>query len=276
MPAFFLPRTCPPASRPVTALLIVLLLCSNLLALADWESFKSAPVRAADSKTIRGFVSIPEGNGPFAAIIIAHGCFGVEQNQFEWAQRLNAWGYVTVVVDSFSSRKVKSVCSDPELVSAETRAFDVFGAAAYLRNQAFVNPQKIGLIGFSHGGWTVLCATQKKFPKNAQEDPLQAAVAYYPWCPGFGLKETSTPLLVLMGKEDNWTPLDRCESLQAGQGEEFENNMRLIAYDNAYHGFDDSSKKPGIEFDGHTIAFDSESAANSIFDTRKFLDLHLQ
>ena len=276
MLGFFLRRTYPLTSRLVTTLLIVLLLCSNQLALADWESFTSAPVRSADSKTIRGFVSIPEGNGPFPAIIIAHGCLGVEQNQFEWAQRLNAWGYVTVVIDSFSPRKVKSVCSDPELVSAETRAFDVFGAAAYLRNQAFVNPQKIGLIGFSHGGWTVLCAAQKKFPANAQEEPLQAAVAYYPWCPRFGLKETSTPLLVLMGKEDNWTPLDRCERLLAEQGEEFENYVRLIAYNNAHHGFDDFSKKPGTEFEGHTIAFDRESAANSILDTRAFFDLHLE
>lgn len=145
---------------------------------------------------------------------------------------MNDWGYVTVIVDSFSPREVQDVCSDPEAVSPETRACDVFGAAAYLRKQTYVNAQKIGLIGFSHGGWTALHASQKKFAVKAQEDPLQAVVAYYPWCPRFGLKET-TPLLVLIGKEDDWTPLNRCLSLLDKQGKEFKKQVKLIAFDNA-------------------------------------------
>lgn len=275
MSCFILFRLCPPTIRFATAVLFVVVLSSNQVALADWEHFKSAPVASAKSEIIRGFVSRPEGIGPFPAIIIAHGCFGVEQNQFEWAQRLNAWGYVTVIVDSFTPREVKSVCSDPELVSPETRAFDIFGVAAYLRKQSFVNSQKIGLIGFSHGGWTVLCATQRKFAATAQEDPLQVAVAYYPWCPRFGLKETNTPLLVLMGKEDDWTPVDRCESLLGAQDEEFKQFVRLIVYNHAHHGFDDSSNEPGTEFDGHVIAFDGDAAAKSIIDSKAFFTLYL-
>lgn len=275
MPRALLFRLWLPTVRFITAVFIVIGLSANQVVLADWEAFKSAPVGSVESKIIRGFVSRPEGTGPFPAIIIAHGCFGVEQNQFEWVQRLNAWGYVTVIIDSFTPRGVKSVCSDPDLVSPETRAFDVFGAAAYLRKQSFVNHQKIGLIGFSHGAWTVLCAAQKKFAAQAQEAPLQAAVAYYPWCPRFGLKETNTPLLVLMGKEDDWTPLDRCERLLAAQDEEFKSYVRLIAYDHAYHGFDDSSNQPGTEFDGHVIAFDGDAAAKSIDDAKAFFTLYL-
>ena len=275
MSCFLLFRLCPSTVRFATTVFFVVVLSSNQVVLADWEHFKSAPVASAESKTIRGFVSRPEGIGPFPAIIIAHGCFGVEQNQFEWAQRLNAWGYVTVIVDSFTPRKVKGVCSDPELVSPETRAFDIFGVAAYLRKQSFVNPQKIGLIGFSHGGWTVLCATQKKFAATAREDPLQAAVAYYPWCPRFGLKKTNTPLLVLMGKEDDWTPVDRCEKLLGGQDEEFKQFVRLIAYNHAHHGFDDSSIEPDTEYEGHVIAFDRDAAAKSIIDSKAFFKLYL-
>ena len=163
MSCFIFSRLCLPTARFATAVIFVVVLSSHQVVLADCDAFKSAPVGSANSKSIRGFVSRPEGTGPFPAIVIAHGCFGVEQNQFEWAQRLNAWGYVTVIIDSFTPREVKSVCSDPDFVSPETRAFDVFGAAAYLRKQSFVNHQKIGLIGFSHGGWTALCAAQKKF-----------------------------------------------------------------------------------------------------------------
>ncbi|MDC1286296.1 dienelactone hydrolase family protein [Gammaproteobacteria bacterium] len=227
------------------------------------------------STLIRGFISRPEGVGPFPAVIIAHGCFGVEQNQNDWAQRLNGWGYVTLVLDSFGPRDVKSVCTDPDLVAAEVRACDVYGAAAYLREQAFVNPLKIGMIGFSHGGWTALYAAQKDLPIEAQEPALQAVAAYYPWCPRFGLKETNTPLLVLQGKEDDWTPLDRCERLLNAQDQPFKKYVKLIAYDHAFHGFDDSSNQPGSEFDGHRIVFERAAAEKSISDTKVFFALYL-
>jgi dienelactone hydrolase len=254
-----------------TALLIVIVLSMTRLASADWESFKSAPIDSSKSETLRGLISKSTGTGPFPAVILAHGCFGVEQNQFDWAQRLNAWGYVTLILDSFGPRDVQNVCSDPKTVSPETRACDVFGAAAYLRKQSYVNPQKIGLIGFSHGGWTALYAAQESFAAKVQQDPLQAVVAYYPWCPRFGLKETKTPLLVLIGKEDDWTPLEKCVKLLDGQDKAFKNQVKLIAFDDAFHGFDDSGVKSPKEYDGHKIEFNSQAAAKSIDDTNTFL-----
>ena len=254
---------------------VLILLGASRTVSADWHTFKTAPVGSAQSVTVRGFLSKPKGAGPFPAVIIAHGCFGVEQNQFEWSKRLNTWGYVTVIVDSFSPREVNNVCSFAWRVSPETRALDIYGAAAYLREQDFVNPNKIGLMGFSHGGWSALCAAQQNFAAKAKQKPLQAVVSYYPWCPWFGLKETNTPLLILMGKADDWTPLDRCKRLLQAQGDKFQNNIKLIAYDNAYHGFDDNSIKSSYEYDGHIIAFDSIAAAKSINDTKAFFAHYL-
>lgn len=253
---------------------IIVLTCSKMV-LADWETFKTAPVDSAGSLTIRGFVSKPEGTGPFPAVIVAHGCVGVEQNHFKWAQRLNSWGYVTIIVDSFSLRDVDTVCSNPYRVSPKTRAYDVYGAAAYLRTQNYVHYERIGLIGFSHGGWTALCAAQRKFPARAQEAQFKAVIAYYPWCPWLGLKETNTPLLVLMGKDDDWTPLGRCKDLLAAQKDEYKKYVSLIAYDNAYHDFDDSSKEPAEKYDGHILAFNNEAAAQSINEAKAFFARYL-
>jgi dienelactone hydrolase len=267
----FVVGMCPPLIRLFSALLFIFLLSSLGSALADWKEFNSAPIESTNSEKIRGFMSKPEGSGPFPAVIIAHGCFGVEPNHSEWAKRLNAWGYVTLIVDSFNPREVSNVCSDPDSVSPDIRACDVFGAAAFLRKQAFVNPQRIGLIGFSHGGWAALHVAQKELPAKAQQGPLQAVVAYYPWCPRFGLKETNTPLLVLAGKKDDWTPVDRCERLLADQEEEFGKQVTLIAYDNAYHGFDDISVESSKVYDGHIIKFEAAAATKSIGDTKAFL-----
>ena len=83
------------------------------------------------------------------------------------------------------------------------------------------------------------------------------------------------PLLVLHGKEDDWTPLNRCNRLLDAQDQAFKKYVRLIAYDHAYHGFDDSSKQPGSEFDGHRIVFERSAAEKSIGDTKIFFALYL-
>ncbi len=86
---------CPvPESRAATprrmaCLLIIALLSGPGSALADWAVFKSAPIGSAESQTIRGPVSRPDGAGPFPAIIIAHGHFGIESSQRKWARCSN-------------------------------------------------------------------------------------------------------------------------------------------------------------------------------------------
>jgi len=192
-----------------------------------------------------------------------------------WAHRLNAWGYVTVILDSFNPRETNSVCSAPDLVPPVVRVFDVYGTAPYLRKQSFVNPKEIGLIVFSHGGWTALYASQGKLVTKAQEDTLPVIIAYYPWCPRFGLKETNSPLLILIGKEDDWTPLERCKKFLGAQDEEFKKYVRLTAYNHSYHGFDDPSRDPGSKFFGHILAFDRGAAVKSIYDSKAFFAHHL-
>lgn len=242
---------------------------------AGWISFNSAPVNEEGSTPIRGLVLKPEGGGKFPAVIIAHGCFGVEPNHHAWAKRLNDWGYVAIIVDSFTSRDVTTVCESPNKVSAETRACDIYGAVAFLRKQPFVRPDKIAMIGFSHGGWTALYVAQDYLPEQAKEAPIQAVVSYYPWCESSSLETTAAPLLVLSGKEDDWTPVERCYDFIDDQDRGYKKNISLKVYDKAYHGFDDSNMVPPVVYDGYTIAYDQAAAENSIRAVKAFLDRYL-
>ncbi len=241
----------------------------------QWIHFKTAPVKNPSSQSIRGIISKPSGVGPFPAIIIAHGCFGVEDNHHVWANRLNNWGYVAIIVDSFTTRNENNVCSKPKKVSPRTRANDVYGAASHLRKEQYVDPDKIGVIGFSHGGWTALYVSQEYLPKKAKEYPLQAVVSFYPWCEKRNLTKTKTPLLILAGKNDTWTPVDRCKKLIKAQRTGFEKNIILIEYDNAYHGFDDANFEEPVEHDGYRIQFNADAAQNSIDETKAFLTRYL-
>ena len=89
------------------------------------------------------------------------------------------------------------------------RAQDAFNAAIYLRTRPDILPDRIGVIGFSHGGWAVLKAVLAGAVRQPAEPAFAAAVALYPGCdPPQGALETDT--LILIGEADDWTPVARC------------------------------------------------------------------
>jgi len=101
-----------------------------------------------------------------------------------------------------------------------------------------VDPQRLGLRGWSNGGSTVLAAINTRHPAVAAARVEAAfAVAFYPGCEaelerGF---ESRTPLLLLVGEGDDWTPAAPCHELSsAARGARPE----IEGYANAHHGFD--------------------------------------
>ena len=68
------------------------------------------------------------------AVALLHGCGGVGQNNTRMAGLLQSWGYVALVVDSFSSRGLKDVCGRhwPTQADAEKRAFDIDASLRWL------------------------------------------------------------------------------------------------------------------------------------------------
>jgi hypothetical protein len=59
--------------------------------------------KSADGKTsLRGTLSVPRGNGPFASVIILESEL-CEGGFPEWASAaLNSWGYATLTIDSYA------------------------------------------------------------------------------------------------------------------------------------------------------------------------------
>ena len=84
------------------------------------------------------------------------------------------------------------------------RAADGFAAADYLRSLPNVRDDRIGVIGFSHGGWAVLKAVLEEAIAQNHARPFAAALAYYPGC-----QRPDSPLvtdtLILIGDADDWT-----------------------------------------------------------------------
>ncbi|EHP41880.1 dienelactone hydrolase [Cupriavidus basilensis OR16] len=208
----------------------------------------------------------PEGAGPFPAIVLLHGCDGVGPHYRTWARRLTTWGYVVMLVDSFGPRNIKMVCNRGRDVPPELRAQDALAAADYLRALPEVRASRIGVIGFSHGGWTVLKSVLSSDAGVEVAHPFTAAVAFYPGCetPRSSLL---TDTLILIGDADDWTPVARCERWR-DTVTRHDHTVDLIVYHGAMHGFD--SERPPHAYAGHMVGQDSAAAREAIARTRAF------
>jgi dienelactone hydrolase len=218
-------------------------------------------------ETLKGKLSKPQGDGPFPAVVLMHGCPGVTKWDHVWANRLARWGYVPFVVDSFGPRGVKSVCVNPTLIPAHVRSKDAYAAKAYLSGLPFVDRNRISVIGWSHGGSAVLdivvCREQK--------DPFRAAFAFYPYCEYF-MRDSNAPLLILIGKLDDWTPAALCRKIMpSGKAAK---EIALKVYPRAHHAFDYGGIDTKVM--GHRLLYNPEALADSIVQVREFLGQYLK
>jgi dienelactone hydrolase len=170
----------------------------------------------------------------------------IEPGESDWAGELTRRGYAVLMVDSFAPRGRREMCaprtSDPVLY--RNRARDAYGALLYLQTQPFVQPDRIGILGWSQGGGALLFAIgTQSFSRPAQlpQGDFRAAVAFYPSDCAEQRQQpswsTTIPLMVLIGSEDIAHPTVPCKALLDGavtRGAKVE----MQIYPGAYHHFD--------------------------------------
>jgi dienelactone hydrolase len=249
----------PPISgiRPILALLAAVfgLIAASVPALAQ-ESVRFASLDAdiADEKAteIEARLYKPPGDGPFPAIVAMHGCSGRDWTDGrmsslyrDWAARLTGLGFLVLFPDSFRPRGVDEVCTrQPQPVTPfRQRPRDAHGALAWLAAQPYVRPDRVFLMGWSHGGSTVLNSLDKgsrATPRAPGNLAFRGAIAFYPGCLSPSRRKDWTaaaPLLILIGELDDWTPLAPCEAL-AARTKATGQPVELVTYPGAHHGFD--------------------------------------
>jgi dienelactone hydrolase len=241
----------------------------------------------------------PEGPGTFPAVVIMHDCSGLGPRSSgapgRWATELVGRGYLVFIPDSFTTRGFPAgVCKDASPrrrdVGHFARVRDAYAALAYVRTLPEVDGARVGVMGGSHGGSTVLAtlATPPSGPGTAPRG-FAAGVALYPACAIAGLRHPSgvyqpvAPLLILIGEQDDWTPAATCRELaatavKAGQP------VAIKIYPGAHHSFDSANpvryvptrinaNAPGGR--GATTGGDPQAWADSIREVVAFFGLHL-
>ena len=231
-------------------LLPAALLACGLAAAAGPERVEVPPPPSSPAPLV-GHLFRPAGAGPHPAVVMMHGCGGaytrdgaLSSRHAFWGEQLAARGYVALMLDSFTSRGLREICTiriGSRPIRESDRVADANAALAFLRNLPGVRSDRIGLIGWSHGGGTVLTTMARAQP---DEGGFRAAVAMYPGC-GARAKNADrfhpyAPVLLIIGEADDWTPAAPCRELVAAVAARGE-PMSIVTYPDTYHGFDTPS-----------------------------------
>lgn len=253
--------------------LISFMACIALLcACSSTHNFQSKSIDPSREITISGTLYKPKGNGPFPAIVLMHGCSGINKNHHNWASRLKRWGYVTMIIDSHGPRGIYNNCKYPSKIAVTTIALDAENAKNYLSSLSFVDSDRIGYIGFSQGGRAALALASYDFSSGKEKSiPFKAGVAYYPNC-RVSL-EVINNILILIGEKDDWTPASACvNSPPYSTDNVYE--VELKVYPDAYHCFDHE----GLDkiYEGHVVKYNYSAAIDAKNQTKLFFDKHLK
>jgi dienelactone hydrolase len=257
---------------------LVVVACALAGCAGPTTAYHQVPVTLPAKATLTGELHLPRGPGPFPTLILLHGCSGLGANIEGWAQWLHWEGYGAFVLDSFGGRGLRRVCGDSSVLTGAARSTDVYAAARHLATLPAVDAGRLGVIGWSHGGWTVLrAATVEDVYPDVR---LRALVAFYPYCGDVRTYRARAPLLILHGEADDWTPIVLCRPLPERARAE-SRDVTLVAYPGAHHGFDVTTLlRPTVVADarggrGATIAHDPAARRDAEKRLREFLRRHL-
>lgn len=183
------------------------------------------------------------GRGP--AMVLVHGFEGVsEAREGFWARELAALGVATLVIESFSARKVGTSIVNQSAVSTAQGLRDAYSALGFLATQDYVDAKRIGIMGMSRGGSVAMRAAD---PRRQGAGPgFAAAIALYPGCVAqYRNPQPGAPLQVLVGGADDYTDIKHCadylERIRAAGGA-----VELRIYPGAHHGFDGDTPRTFI------------------------------
>ena len=134
-----------------------------------------------DGQTMEGYLTQPAEAGRYPAVVVIQEIWGVNSHIQSVTDRLPSQGYVGLAPALFHREGRMTLglyeemdlalarlgrCTDANIIA------DVRAAVAYLKAQPFVDPQRIGIVGFCFGG-------RVSYQSACNIPDLKAAAVYY-------------------------------------------------------------------------------------------------
>ena len=148
-------------------------------------------ITVAGTTELNGVLAVPEGKGPFAAVVMVHEIFGVDNVMRQQIERLSSAGYIVLMPDLFSRGGARKclTATFKALTSGQGQAFEDIEAA---KQMLLARPDcngKIGVIGFCMGGGFALMLANRGYDAssvNYGQSPADLDAALAGACPIIG------------------------------------------------------------------------------------------
>jgi len=244
--------------------------------------FSSLDTSHADK--VSGTLYVPEKT-PCPAIILIHGTMGIDdRGELYRGPLLNA-GIAIFEVD-FKTGIYRGALDRPHMDRLLPMAF---AALKELRKQPAVDPNRIGVMGFSMGGHIALRSSMESSRKQwlGDEKGFVAVAAFYPVCKLFipalessGSTLTGAPMIIFYGTEDSYEEGSYVPELKRLLADKYHFNLITVEYPGATHDFNHNgpSKRAFDPVAKHKIVhmkWDPDAAHDSVTKVVAFLQENL-
>lgn len=243
--------------RPAVRILVV----GIAVAICPAQSAESQMAVETVASNHRAYV--PSGPGRFPTVIAIPGCSGVSLNgpatdsgrpadeadrlfrrhYPRMAERLQAHGYATILVDYLTAEGVENACGRE--ISHERVGEYIQASITLALKQPFADPERLFVVGWSHGGGGLLAWLQAQ---GSAEPMVAGVVGIYPECDTRGPWSTPIPVLLLLGTADDISLPERCDRIAGGLPSQA--NLLVERYQGGRHGFDLTEGPEMLELGG--------------------------
>jgi len=199
------------------------------------EGFANTIIPGASGEPdVLAYVAIPDGEGPFPAVIMIHEFYGLNESIIGKAEGLSEEGYYVVAPDTFRGSTTSWIPSaiyqvlttDQENVNA-----DLDSVYAWLASQPEVTDDRIAIAGFCYGGRASLLY-------SLHNNELAATVVFYgsPETNPDVLSNLPGPLLGIFGGADQSISREDVQAFEDGL-EEAGVPHEITVYEGQPHAF---------------------------------------
>jgi len=232
----------------------------------------------SDTFTIKAFLARPAAKGQLPAVIVIQEWWGLNDHIKDIAQRFAREGFAALAPDIYSrlpgppvgsaagtgGHKVTTDATEAaklmESLSSQAALRDLNAATTYLGAQRFVDPQRIGVVGFCMGGtFALMMATHNS--------TIRASVPFYGKVPPIEtLNYLLCPVLYHYGAKDGWVTKQEVDRLKEGLAK-FGKPGEVRTYPDAGHAFFNDTRPDAYRAKEAKVAWEH---------TLQFLGQHLR
>jgi dienelactone hydrolase len=256
-------------------------------------SFQAAPLVASPAGTaiefasldpgqsykLHGTLFLPEDGSPIhPALVVIHGTLGIDSRNEFYREAILKAGVAVFEVD-FKTGVFATVFGRPKPSAFMPMTF---AALKELRKLKAIDPERIGIMGFSLGGHMTVDAAFEANRKAwlGEGKGFAAHVAFYPVCRPYlkqeDLRMTGAPMIILYGAEDTYGEGESVPAFKHLLLEKAKFEVTTVPYPGAHHAFnlnapsEDHWDPVAVGHKSHT-AWSPEAANDSRIKVVEFL-----